>query len=230
MPEPTASTFSGCLLRGKLRRGEEVWESLPESTALAPRGEKASAATERRQLQLQLLFELQGPRPCLHPCDLPSPQVAGLCRYSPQGPNREGFVWFSRGLMPHLCPGGHLQLGRGGGHRLTVTWSQCRRCCPTSACEQDSSLLALISAPGVKGGFSSRLGVCLSKVTRSPVPLKTRPFVGSWGPHRLDSGDCTSQDHLGVHPSSQSGGLGGSPGGCPESNSGFLTPENTQHF
>lgn len=130
----TASMLSGCLLRGKLRPGEEVRESLPGSGALASRGKKAFETTWTRQLELQLLCTLQGHRPRLHPVTSPPPRWQGSAATVPRARNRESLSWFSRGLMPHLCPGGHLQLGGVGprevGHRLPVTWSQGRSRAP----------------------------------------------------------------------------------------------------
>lgn len=114
-------------------------------------------------------------------------------------------------------------VSRGVGHRPSVTWPQCRG--HLSRTSLFVNPLGLISALGIKEDF---LATSVSNVTRVLLFCsKPDPLLGPGVLRGLDSGDCTSQDHSGVHSNSQPRLW--SSCGCRESNPSFLVPEKTQH-
>lgn len=95
-------------------------------------------------------------------------------------------------------------VSRGVGHRPSVTWPQCRG--HLSRTSLFVNPLGLISALGIKEDFSA---TSVSNVTRVLLFCsKPDPLLGPGVLRGLDSGDCMSQDHSGVHPNSQPRGCG----------------------
>lgn len=159
----TASTVSGCLQRGKLRPGEEVWESLPRSRVLAPHVKTAFGDPERRQQKLQLLWTLYRTPPSALVTSPPGNMVLLLQAPGPQW----GRVWL--GSPGERCPTSALEitcsLDGGGprkvGHSPSVTWPQCRGSSASqSVCEPPPSCRGLwpvhpyLSSRDQRGPFS----------------------------------------------------------------------------
>lgn len=210
--QPTSVCFQNpdwfCNIRLPAEEETESWGGssgeLAQGRTLAPHTKKALGDIEGRQQKLQLLWTLYRTPPL--PLALVTPLLPGNMALVLQAPGPPwGGVWL--GSQGEGCPTYALEATcslQGAGHRPSVTWPQCRG--RLSCTSLFVNPLSLISALGIKEDFSA---TSVSNVTRVLLFCSTPdPLLGPGVLRGLDSGDCTSQDHLGVHPNSQQRGCG----------------------
>lgn len=102
-----------CNIRLPAEKETETWGGslgeLAQGRTVAPHTKRESGDSEGRQQKLQLFRALYRTPPIFSSLDTPPPRQHGPGAIGPRAPTGWGLAWFSRGRMPRLCCGGHLQ-------------------------------------------------------------------------------------------------------------------------